>query len=202
MADDEWLFHLPAFFERVRKAGAQGVVDTVRVPIGGVLYHHRGVRIPGHDATFVWHPAEGDDGAVPTFEIAVDGVGDRAAWATFDARRNWDVFLAQPPDDAAYFAWMTDAEFEAEEAGEFATKAEAVGMGRFSFGLYLQPPDAWTELKARATEVESPCFIYRPSGRTVVPEGDLTEYEEVVPDELLGGDPPDYLGLRTADIGT
>lgn len=196
---EEWLFQFPAFLERLREAGAQGVVETVEVPLGGVLYHHRGVRVPGYDATFVWHPAE--DGGDPTFELVVDGVGDRAAWATFDAGRAWDVFLAQPPDDAAYFAWMTDDEFAAEEADEYARKADAVGMGRFSFGLYLQPPDAWADLEARAREVDAPCFVYRPSGRTVVPEGDLAAYEEVVPPELLGGEAPAHLGLQDAELG-
>lgn len=193
MADD-WLFHLPAFFERIRAEGAQSVVANVQGEFDGVLYHHRGVRIPGYDATFVHR----DDG---TFELVVDGVGDRASWVGFDADPAWDAFFAQPPDDAPYFAWMSDAEFEAEEADEFATKAEAAGLGRFSFGLYLQPPTAWEDLEARAQETDAPCFIYRPSGRTVVPERDLAEYEEVVPPELLGGDAPDFLGVDDADFG-
>lgn len=196
---EDWLFQFPAFLERLQEAGAQRVLETVKVPLGGVLYHHRGVRVPGHDATFVWHPAE--DGGDPTFEVVVDGVGDRAAWATFDAGRAWDVFLAQPPEDTAYFAWMTDDEFETEEADEYARKADAVGMGRFSFGLYLQPTDAWADLEARAREVDAPCFVYRPSGRTVVPEGDLDDYEAVVPPELLDGEAPNHVGLVDADLG-
>ena len=28
-ADEEWLYHLPAFFDRVREEGAQRVLDTV-----------------------------------------------------------------------------------------------------------------------------------------------------------------------------
>lgn len=196
---EEWLFQFPAFLERLRAAGAQGVLETVTVPLGGVLYHHRGVRVPGHDATFVWHPA--GDGGDPSFELVVDGVGDRAAWATFDAGREWDVFLAQPPEDTAYFAWMCDDEFAAEEADEYPRKADAVGMGRFSFGLYLQPEEAWADLEARAREVDAPCFVYRPSGRTVVPEGDLEAYEDVVPPELLDGEAPPHLGLLDADLG-
>lgn len=196
---EDWLFQFPAFLQRLAAVGAQSVLETVRVPLGGVLYHHRGVRVPGYDATFVWHPAEDDGDA--TFELVVDGVGDRAAWATFDAGRDWDVFLAQPPDDAAYLAWMCDDEFAAEEADEFTSKADAIGLTRFSFGLYLQPPDEWTDLEERAERVDAPCFVYRPGGRTLVPEHDLEAYDEVVPPELLDGDAPDHLGLIDADVG-
>jgi hypothetical protein len=192
--DEEWLYHLPAFFDRVRAEGAQRVLDTVQGRFGGVLYHHRGVRVPGHDATFL----DREDGTV---ELVVDGVGDRAGWVRFDGDRAWDAFFAQPPDDVPYFAWMADAEFRAEEADDYATKAEAVGLGRFSFGLYLQPPTAWSDLEERAGETEAPCFVYRPSGRTVVPEGDLDEYEAVVPPELLGEAPPGHLGIADADLG-
>lgn len=209
MSGEDWLFQFPAFLDRLREVGAQGVVETVEVPLGGVLYHHRGVRVPGYDATFVWHPAGGDDGSGDergvgegaTFELVVDGVGDRAAWATFDAEREWDFFLAQPPDDAAYVAWMCDAEYETEEADEFPRKADAVGLARFSFGLFLQPRDAWAELEERVADVDAPCLVYRPGGRTLVPQGDLDEYDEVVPPELLGGEAPDHLGLVGADVG-
>ena len=78
--DEEWLYHLPAFFDRVRAEGAQRVLDTVQGRFGGVLYHHRGVRVPGHDATFV----DREDGTV---ELVVDGVGDRAGWMRFPLRR-------------------------------------------------------------------------------------------------------------------
>lgn len=193
MADD-WLFHLPAFFEQVRTAGAQGVLENVDGQFDGVLYHHRGVRLPGYDATFVYH----DDGA---YELVVDGVGDRASWIRFDADREWDVYFAQPPDDVPYFAWMSDEEYEVDEADEFDTKSEAVGLGRFSFGLYLQPPTAWEDLEDRVGETDAPFFVYRPSGRTLVPEHELSEYEEVVPSELLGGEVPDHLGVDDADVG-
>ena len=191
--DEEWLFHLPSFFERVRAEGAQSVLETVEGRFDGVLYHHRGVRVPGYDATFVDH----DD----SVELVVDGVGDRAGWVRFDADRSWDAFFVQPPDDVPHFAWMTDAEFDREEAGDFTTKAEAVGLGRFSFGIYLQPPTAWTDLEERARTVEAPCFVYRPGGRTLVPEGGLEEYEEVVPPELLGDAPPEHLGALEAEFG-
>lgn len=193
---DDWLYHLPAFFERVHAAGAQSVLETVEGEFDGVLYHHRGVRVPGHDATFVSHEDE------DVVELVVDGIGDRASWIRFDADRSWDVFFAQPPDDAPYFAWMTDAEFDAEEADEFTSKTEAVGLARFSFGLYLQPPTVWEDLVERVRETDAPCFIYRPSGRTLIPEHDLEVYEEVVPPELLDGEPLDHLGVEDVDIGT
>lgn len=194
MSGRDWLYHLPAFREQFRERGAHGVLENVAGDFGGVLYHHRGARVPGHDATFV----DGDDG---TFEVAIDGVGDRGAWARFDDDRSWDFFFVQPPDDAPHVVWVSDAEFETDEADEFDGKPEAVGMGRFSFGIYLQPPEAWAPLESRAREVDAPCFVYRPSGRTVVPEGDPAEYEDVLPDELLGGDPPDHLGVVNADVG-
>ena len=191
---DEWLYHLPAFLDRVREQGAHGVVENVDADIDGVLYHHRGIRVPGYNATFVW----GDDG---TFELVVDGVGDRAAWATFDADRAWDFYFAQPPNDTPSLAWLSDTEFETDEADRYRNKAEAIADSRFSFGLYLQPPPIWQELEARAEGTDAPCFIYRPSGRTFVPEGDLNRYVEVLPPELLGEDPPGHLGLVAADFG-
>lgn len=192
---DEWLYHLPAFFDEVRSAGTRRVRENVHGEFGGVLYHHRGVRVPGHDATFVYR----EDGAA--YELVIDGVGDRAGWIRFDADREWDAFFAQPPDDVPHFAWMTDAEFDAEEDDEFDAKADAVGLGRFSFGLYLQPPTAWADLEARVAETDAPCFVYRPSGRTLVPEYDLGEYGDVVPPELLDGEPPEHVGVLEADVG-
>ena len=194
MTADEWLYHLPAFFERLREAGARRVLENVDGDFDGVLYHHRGVRLPGYDATFV-HREDG------TYELVVDGVDDRASWVRFEADRSWDVFFAQPPDDAPYFAWMSDAEFEADEAEEYPSKAEAVGLGRFSFGLYLQPPTAWADMETRVEDTDAPCFLYRPSGRTLVPQRDLSAYEDVVPPELLGGAAPEYLGVADADVG-
>lgn len=191
----ERLYHLPEFLERVREQGVHDVRENLGEDVGGVFYHHRGVRVPGHNATFVWH--EEDD----AFELVVDGVGDRGAWITFDAGRSWDVYFVRPPEDAPYLAWMTDAEFERDEADRFDEKSAAVGAGRFSFGLYLQPTAVWPGLEERALEVDAPCFIYRPSGRTLVPEGDVDQYEHALPPELVGDDPPNHLGLVDADVG-
>lgn len=220
--DEDWLYHLPAFLDRVRERSSHDVREGLDVEVGGVLYHHRGARVPAHNATFVWREdvGEGDrgdgeeserengeegdrgDGEDATFELELDAVGRRGAWARFDAARDWDFYISRVPGDAPCLIWMTDAEFRAEEADDFASKQEAVGMMRFSFGLYLQSPDAWPEVEERASETDAPCFLYRPSGRTLVPEGDLERYEEVVPPELLDGEEgaPDYLGLEEAYV--
>lgn len=192
---EDWLYHLPAFLDRLHEVEAQSVLDSFDARLGGVLYHHRGARVPGYDATFIL-----GDG---TFELEIDAVGDRAAWAVFDASADWDFYLSKTPGDAACLAWMADAEFEAEEAETFETKTEAVGLGRFSFGLYLQPPGEWEALEERIRETDAPCLVHRPSGRMLVPEGPLAEYEAVVPPELLddGGGPPDHLGLVEAHVG-
>lgn len=194
--DDEWLYHLPAFLDRVRERGAHRIVEDLAFEVSGVLYHHRGARVPGHNATFVRH------GDGERFELEVDAVGPRSAWAVFDAGYDWDFYLARAPGDAPYLAWMTDAEFDAEEADSFAGKAAAVGTGRFSFGLYLHSPSTWGALEERAGGTTAPCFVQRPSGRTVVPDGDLSAYESVLPGELLpdGDAPPDYLGCVDAHI--
>lgn len=193
---EDWLYHLPEFLDRVRESSAHDVVGSLDADVGGVLYHHRGVRVPGYNATFVR--------GTGVFELEIDAVGPRSAWAAFDASRNWDFYLSRAAGDAPCLAWMSDAEFDADEAETFDTKEEAVGMGRFSFGLYLQSPPAWDDLEARTRETDAPCFIHRPSGPTIVPDGDLAEYAEGVPAEFLPGDdePPDYLGLSEAHVST
>jgi hypothetical protein len=215
--EEEWLYHLPEFLDRVREQGAQRVVESLDANIGGVLYHHRGARVLGHNATFAWgggeraseDESEDEDegkgaggGEGNTFDLEIDAVGSRAAWAVFDAGYEWDFYLVRAAGDTPCLAWMTDAEFDAEEAESFADKEAAVGTGRFSFGLYLQSPTVWEELEERARESDAPCFVHRPSGRTVVPEEGLEAFESVVPPELLpdGDAPPGYLGLVEADV--
>lgn len=192
--DRGWLYHLPGFLDRVRDRGAHAVRENLDVDVGGVLYHHRGARIPAHDATFVWS----EDGE--TFDLELDAVGDRSAWVRFDADREWDCYLARASGDAPCLAWMTDDEFRVEEADEFRSKEESIGLMRFSFGLYLQSPDAWPDVEARAAETDAPCFVYRPSGRTLVPEDDIEAYESVLPPELFGGVAPDYLGVADGHV--
>lgn len=195
-ADGEsWLYHLPSFLDRVRSRGAHGVAASLDVDLGGVLYHHRGARVPAYDATFVWR----DD----RFELELDAVGPRSAWAAFDADRSWDVYLAKAPGDAAYLAWMTDDEFAAEDADEVPAKRLAVGAGRFSFGLYLHAPATWADLERQARDADAPFFLHRPTGRTMVPDADeLADFDAAVPGELRGEDPPGYLGLVGAHVST
>lgn len=190
--DDGWLYHLPGFLDRIRERGAHSVRENVDVEVGGVLYHHRGARVPAFNATFV-----AGDGA---FDLELDAVGERRAWVRFDAGREWDFFLTRAPGDAPCLTWMTDAEFHEEEAEQFGSKQESIAMMRFSFGIYLQSPDAWPDVEARARETDAPCFIYRPGGRTLVPEGDLAEYESVLPPELLDGEAPPFLGVVEAQM--
>jgi hypothetical protein len=193
--DDGWLYHLPAFLDEMHETGAHSVRENVDVELGGVLYHHRGARVPAFNATFV---PSGDD--AETFDLELDGVGSRSAWVRFDATREWDFFLTRAPGDAPCLAWMTDAEFREEEAGQFDSKQESISMMRFSFGIYLQSPDTWPEVEQQARETDAPCFVYRPGGRTLVPEGDLAEYESVLPPELLGGEAPPFLGVVAAHV--
>lgn len=196
-ADENWLYHLPAFLERVRDRGAHRVSEEIDLDLGGVLYHHRGARIPAFDATF----ALGEHG--DRFELALDAVGPRSARAVFDAERSWDVYLVRIEGDQPCLVWMTDAEFRADEAGAFASKEAAVAAGRFSFGLYLHAPRTWADLAARARETDAPLFVHRPSGQTFVPaERDLAAFAEVLPEELRPDDatPPDYLGVVDAEV--
>lgn len=186
--DEGWLYHLPGFLDQLRGRAVHSVRENVEVPVGGVLYHHRGARVPAHDGTFVWS----EDGM---FDLELDAVGSRSAWVRFDADRAWDFFLTRAPGDAPCLAWMSDDEFQTEEADEFASKQESVGLMRFSFGLYLQSPDAWPDVEDRAHETDAPCFVYRPGGRTFVPDMGLDPYEDVLPPELFDGEPPPFLGL-------
>lgn len=190
--DEGWLYHLPEFLDRVRERGAHSVRENVDVDVGGLLYHHRGARVPAYNATFV-----AGDG---TFDLELDAVGERAAWVRFDAAREWDFFLTRAPGDAPCLAWMCDEEFVREEADDFESKQDSVAVMRFSFGLYLQSPEAWPDVEERASETDAACFVYRPGGRTLVPQGDLAEYESVLPPELFDGDAPPFLGVEEVHL--
>jgi hypothetical protein len=197
--DENWLYHLPEFLNRVREQGAHVVNDELDVDLGGVLYHHRGARVPAYNATFVWREGEGEN----RFELELDAVGPRGAWAVFDADRSWDFFLLRSGGDQPCLVWMTDAEFREEEADEFESKQEAVGLGRFSFGLYLHDTGSWTDVEAPARDADAPLFVHRPDGRTFVPEErDPAAFAAVLPEELRPNDetPPDYLGVLEAHV--
>lgn len=194
-ADEEWLFHLPEFLDRVREQGAHGINDELDLDLGGVLYHHRGARLPGYNATFLWN---GD-----TFELELDAVGPRSAWAVFDADRSWDFFIRRVAGDQPCLIWMTDAEFAEDEADQFESKEAAVGLDRFSFGLYLHAPRTWPDLEQRAKETAAPVFVHRPNGQTFVPEEtEIGAFAQALPEELRPDDttPPEYLGVLEAHI--
>lgn len=198
-ADDaeEWLYHLPAFLDRVRERGEHDIRSELDLDIGGVMYHHRGARLPATDATFTW------DGDRDRVVLDLDGVGERAARVAFDTGRSWDVFLFRAGGDEPCLCWMSDAEFRVDEADRFDEKAHAVGAGRFSFGLYLHAPATWAEVEARAREVDAPVLVCRPDGRTVVPEAtDLAGLADVLPEEFrpTAETPPDHLGVVDAHL--
>lgn len=195
--DENWLYHLPEFLDGVRERGAHRVTEDIDLDLGGVLYHHRGARVPAYDATFIWRADEGQ------FELELDAVGPRSVWAIFDVERSWDVYLARIGGDQPCLVWMTDAEFRAEEATEFDSKQEAIGLGQFSFGIYLHAPRTWEDVEDRARTTDAPLFVHRPNGQTFVPEElDLDAFAAVLPEELRPNDetPPDHLGVVNAHV--
>lgn len=192
--EDDQLYELPEFLNGIRESGERSVVASVESDVGGLLYHHRGIRMPGYDAVF---ECVGED----TFTLVVDCVGDRTARVEFDLEEAWDFYLLQPPEDSPYLTWICDAEFEADDADEFDSKAEAVGQGRFSFGLSLQPTEVWPQLESEALASNAPFFIFRPGSSTLIPEGDIMQYEEELPAEALGRPAPPSLGVVSADFG-
>lgn len=195
MLDENWLYHLPKFLNQVRHEGTNGVIETFDLDLAGIVYHHRGVRVPAYDARFVWRENE--------CILELDAVGPRNAWVVFDTGRSWDFYLLRTGGDQPCLVWMTDAEFREEELGDFESKQEAVAMGRFSFGLYLHAPWSWDEVESRALNTDAPLFVHRPDGRTFVPEEhDLTEFAEILPEELRPNDetPPVYLGIVDAHV--
>ena len=192
MNDSESLYALPQFRDRLRSNGALRVSEAVEYDVAGVVYHHRGARVPGHEATFVW---EGD-----RFSVEIDAVGDRHAWVVFEDGAGWDAFVGRLAGGPPFVAWMCDAEFETDEADVMTDKAEAIGYGRFSFGCYLHDESTWRQKFRRASMSAAPFFLNRPDGRTVVPDRAETP-DDAVPPELRGEDPPAHLGIRRVSIG-
>jgi hypothetical protein len=195
--NENWLYHLPEFLDRVLERGAHGVTDEIDLDLGGVVYHHRGARVPAYNARFIWHEDEGE------FELKLDTVGPRSVWTIFDANRSWDFYLSRTGGNQPCLVWMTDAEFHEEEADEFDSKQETVGLARFSFGIYLHAPRTWDDVAERARNTDAPLFVHRADGRTFVPEEhDLAAFAEVLPEELRPNDemPPDYLGVVDAHV--
>lgn len=199
------LYRFPSFLERLEAEGAIDVreVVTSETEIDGIVYHHRGVQVPAHTAMFAWEPPT-DDSSPPRFSIESATVGPRSAWATFDATRDWDVYLLLF-EGGAVVAWMTDAEFEAEEAEHFPSKAAAIRAGQFSFGAIFRFGPDWVERIDWAEESTAPAMIQLGDGRLLMPETEheFHDHPEAIPVELRLSDPaaaPEHLGLVDVEI--
>jgi hypothetical protein len=194
----------PEFFDRLRNDGALdawGAVDS-ETEIEGLIYHHRGVQVPSYDGKFVWEP-EGER-PFSTFSVELGAVGSRNAWAVFDATRSWNVYLVLF-EGGAYVAWMTDAEFEADEADQFPTKHAAVKAGNFSFGIFFRFGPDWVEREEWALDSSAPGLIQLGDGRLLTPEDESEFYGTAgaVPTEFRPAKdetPPDNLGLVEAGL--
>lgn len=206
------LVKFPEFFDRLRESGALDVRGALEseTEIDGIIYHHRGVQVPAHEAAFVWEPGAGDDAGDaadaevgPTFSLEVSAVGPRHAWAAFDASRSWDVYLLLF-EGGAVVAWMSDEEFEVEEADDFPTKAAAVEAGRFSFGAFFRFGPDWVEREEWALESTAPAMIQLGDGRLLAPEDEDEYYAQTqaIPVELQRGNAPapDHLGVVAAEV--
>lgn len=95
----------PTFVDHLENEGAFSVREIianldVEIPVDGIVYHDRGIRVPGYDATFVHEPSRGR----PAFSLEVDTVGPRNAWAVFDAQLGWDLYLLRTEGVSA-LAW-------------------------------------------------------------------------------------------------
>lgn len=188
--EETWQYHLPAFLVTLREQGELDLREQAPGPFEGFLYHHRGARIPAHQARLRWTT----DG----FGLELEAL-DGSRWTVaFQDRDDWDAYLVKLAGDEPALAWMTDAEFAEEEADEHAAKEHAVGRGRFSFGLYFESQRTWRNLVEGLGDKQRSLVFLRPSGRTYVPPDGFDLDHEIVPEELRPGDerPPEHLGLR------
>lgn len=201
------IYQLPTLFDRLDDEDAVPVVSylegfDVDVPTGGVVYHDRGIRVPGFDATFVREPADERD--YPAFSVQVNAIGPRSAWAVFDASDTWDAYLLRTADgELAAVAWMSDAEFRTDEAGSFASKQGAVAAGRFSFGVFCHTDREWADHADRIRETDAPAYLQAEDGEIYRPQtqDDFYLYVDSTPEEFRdGGGAPPYLGIRELEI--
>lgn len=205
MAEDfeKQIYRFPSFFDRLQEEGALNAWDAVdydvesETEIEGIIYHHRGVQVPSHDAKFIWEPEGGY--SMPTFSVELGTVGPRSAWAVFDATLDWDVYLVLF-EGGAVVAWMTDEEYETDEAERFRSKAAAIEAGSFSFGTFFRFGPDWVERDEWAKQSTAPAMIQLGDGRVLKPETSSEFYGTAgaVPVEFRPGkdeDPPAYLGL-------
>lgn len=194
----------PTFLDHLEDEGAFSVRDIVadleaELPIDGIVYHDRGIRVPGYNATFVHEPSRDR----PAFSLEVDTVGPRNAWAVFDAQLGWDLYLLQT-DDVAALAWVSDEEYKTEEAATFETKHDALAAGRFSFGVFLYAGSEWEERVDRIGRTNAPAYLKRDDGTPVIPqtESEFYDYIGATATELrrTGGNAPPYLGVLELEV--
>ena len=191
------------FLERLEDQGGLDVQEMIEGNVDGAVYHHRGVRIPGYNVTFVREEAGSRD--VPAFSVEVDAVGPRSTWAVFDATYSWDVFLIQSPDDGIIIAWMSDEEFAAEDAQWYDSKSAAIADGNFSFGIFVQAGQAWTQRKQLLEDHDTPAIIPHEDDQFAVPEteDEFYEYLDLSPGEFRArnsAQAPDHLGLLELEL--
>lgn len=196
----------PTFLDHLEDEGAfsvRGIVDQLEddIPVDGIVYHDRGIRAPGYDATFVHEPAESR--GRPAFSVEVDTIGPRNTWAVFDAQLGWDLYLLQT-DDVAALAWVSDEEYKTEEATMFETKHDALAAGRFSFGVFLYAGSDWEERVARIEGTNAPAYLKRDDGTPVIPQtpSEFYDYIGASATELRqsGGGAPPYLGILELEV--
>ncbi|SDJ51242.1 hypothetical protein [Natronorubrum texcoconense] len=194
----------PTFVDHLEDEGAFSVREIVAnldvdIPVDGIVYHDRGIRAPGYDATFIHEPSR----SRPAFSVEVDTVGPRNTWAVFDAQLGWDLYLLQA-DGVAALAWVSDEEYKTEEATMFETKHDALAAGRFSFGVFLYSGSDWEERVDRIERTDAPAYLKRDDGTPVIPQSPSEFYEYIGSSatELRqsGGNAPPYLGILEVEV--
>jgi len=195
----------PEFFDRLEASGALDLWDAVEseTEIEGLVYHHRGVQVPSYDGRFVLEPA-GETRSEPAFSVEFGTVGPRSVWAVFDRNLSWDVYLVLY-EEGAVVAWMSDAEFESEEAGRFRSKAAAVEAGQFSFGVFFRFGPDWVEREEWGQSSAAPAMLQLGDGRLLTPETESEFYgnPHAIPDEFrpaADGGAPSFCGLLDAEL--
>lgn len=190
------------FIDRLEDQGALDANEMIDGGFGGVVYHHRGIRVPGHNATFVREEVGSRE--VPAFSLEVDAIGPRGAWAVFDATMGWDVYLLQS-EDGIIIAWMSDEEYESEDAEFYASKEAAVADGNFSFGIFVYSGDAWGQRLEMIEDTDTPAVIPVEDSQFAVPknEAEFYDYLDLTPGEFRiqnSTQAPEYLGLLEFEL--
>lgn len=194
----------PTFVDHLEDEGAfsvREIVDQleVDVPLDGIVYHDRGIRAPGYDATFVHEPNR----SRPAFSVEVNTIGPRNTWGVFDAQLAWDLYLLQT-DGVSALAWVSDEEYKTEEATHFQTKQDALAAGRFSFGVFCYAGSDWEERVDRIQRTDAPAYLKRDDGTPIIPQtaSEFYDYIGSTATELRqnGGGAPPYLGMLELEV--